>query len=120
MGRFYNLSNGDGGKFWFACQSTADMQMFGGREDGDMLRWQWNKEDDLEFVIKTLQECHLELKQLDTSYREVMRACNKPHPFPKTGSNEQRAQELTARIVLGMKIKKGLREEGYLTGEGEY
>lgn len=125
MGRYYTFSNGDRGKFWFACQDTDDITQFGGYERDGVLYWMWT-EDDLPAVNARLKETVEELKDTGYTYRSFMKRVNTvgylgSSADPETQKdNYKRAAELCARIELGLKIRRGIRQDGHLDAEAEY
>ncbi len=45
MGRYYDFSNGDRGKFWFGIQLSSDLLEFGGCEGNNDIHVEWSSED---------------------------------------------------------------------------
>ena len=123
MGRYYNFSDGQEGKFWFACQPTGDVCEFGGQDSqGNYINWEWSK-DDLPEINRVLSLTSGELKLTTPyTYNSFMRKMRKNGYLGSSEDKEtqskmyHRASELCAKINLGLKIRRGVRR---LT-DGEY
>lgn len=127
MGRYYTFSDGQEGKFWFACQPSGDVCDFGGQEESDCyIRWIWTKDEDLPIVNQKLLELSGELKLTTPyTYRSFMRRMNSKGYLGSSADPEtntalyKRASELCAKIYLGLKIRRGLKKQDVLSVEAE-
>jgi hypothetical protein len=128
MGRYYS---GDiNGKFWFGVQSSDDSEFFGGlKQEPNHVTYMFEKENDFESVRLGINKC-----------KESLGKYHKPlHDFfyvgeGKEGYNEEMIMKalgidrLTvdnllvwyARLQLGGKIYKCLKENGYCEFEAEF
>lgn len=125
MGRYYS---GDiNGKFWFGIQSSNDSEFFGGHIDESHTPYMFD-EDDMDDVKNGIQKC-----------KESLGVYHKPiHVFFSTGDGKDgyndemvmkalnvdlgTARSLLvwyARLQLGGKIYKCLKEQGYCYFDAE-
>ena len=125
MGRMAYFSDGSERKFWFACQSTSDIQEFGGHEVGvDMIRMEWDKED-LPDINKAIEAAQEELKVTGYTYEGFMKGLEDRGHMIRSDDREantqawKEAEKLCARIELGMHIKIIVERDGSASVEAE-
>jgi hypothetical protein len=115
MGRYYYLSNGDEGKYWFAVQNSMDVTSFGGRENQSKVNWYFDGSD-LVDINATITDTWQDLKRLGGNYKEIIKSGNIPLPLQEKGKI---LFKLCARLELGNKIRKCIRQTGDCEFEGE-
>jgi len=121
MGRYYH---GDiEGKFWFAVQSSDDGDYFGMREQEPSYIPYYS--DDLELAEEGVAECKAKLKGYLTIMRKFFNSrssyTDKSLAEALEVSEEKTAHLLKwyARLTLGEKIVKCIKEEGSCWYEAE-
>lgn len=120
MGRYYT---GDiQGKFWFGVQSSDDGEFFGAKENQNRINYYV---DDLEQVQAGLKECRKQLRgykrSLDTFFK-LNNGYNDEILTKHLGVTPQKTEELLtwyARLILGLKIEKCVKKQGYCEFEAE-
>jgi hypothetical protein len=120
MGRYYD---GDiEGKFWFGVQPSNDGEFFGcvEQEPTDINYYT----EDLEKVNQGVEEC---LKQLGENKEKLDKFFEKNEGYndemlDKAGFPQEKIKELLtwyARLDLGLKIQKCVKEQGYCSFNAE-
>jgi hypothetical protein len=117
MGRYYN---GDiEGKFWFGVQSSDDATFFGGREiEPSEVEYQFEDED-LSLVKDGIKKCKEKLgknEELITKFFQKKDGWNKEmfeDEYGWDGKTTRENLEWYARLELGEKIYKCLKEKGH-------
>jgi hypothetical protein len=129
MGRYYN---GDiEGKFWFAVQSSHDADFFGVEGESVFLNYYFN-EDNLKDIEKGIEECKKSLGQtkeiLDQFFNSVNGYNDKmiidyfKEKHNITLKNHSVIRDMLgwyARLELGEKIHKCVKEKGHCNFEAE-
>lgn len=115
MGRHCYFSNGVDHKFGLGCQCSTDVQTFGGEEaESDYIRWQWC-ENDMPAINKRIREVMSKFKEIfPTDWRFAYK-----YIYRSQFIEDDKTYALFATLQLGNKIRKGLRQEGYLSCEAE-
>ena len=123
MGRFYN---GDiDGKFWVAVQSSDDADFFGAiGSPPDILNYYFDEEN-VDEVNKGVQDCYDALgknkEKMDIFFDNIS-GYNNQMIAEQTGIPIEEIKELLewyARLELGLKIQKCLKDNGYCNFEAE-
>ena len=123
MGRYYN---GDiEGKFWFGIQASNDADFFG--SEGHCAYLQYDFDDSqIKDVEEGIAKCKRELmgwvRKLDKFFKENV-AYNDEMLMKSLGTKDRRENqhllEWYARLLLGRKILKCLKEHEYCSFEAE-
>jgi len=124
MGRYYD---GDiEGKFWFAVQNSNDASYFGGTmHEPNSISYSFSKEEDLESLQEGIKTCKKELrgykKKLDDFFKRSGSYNNEK--LAKTLDVEESKVaillEWYARLELGEKILKCVKDKGYCDFDAE-
>ena len=122
MGRYYN---GDiEGKFWFGVQSSEDASFFGGSTESNHIDYSFD-DDDLETIREGIAQCNEELgdnkAKLDKFFEENNSYNNEMLVKELEVSDEEvrNLLEWYARLELGEKILKCVKEQDYCDFEAE-
>ncbi|MHA1690016.1 MAG: hypothetical protein ACTSU7_00130 [Candidatus Heimdallarchaeaceae archaeon] len=120
MGRYYN---GDiEGKFWFGVQNSDDGEYFGAYEETDAIRYVADSIDDAnEGVKKCLEKLGKYKKILDEFFKDID-SYNAKALQTVLMVTPDKAKELLvwyARLELGLKIQKCIKENGDCHFEAE-
>jgi len=124
MGRYYN---GDiDGKFWFAVQSSDDALFFGGVEKPQEINYYFDKEEDTAKIKKGITKC---LKVLGKYKGELdgffggKDSYNDKQLSIALEVREEKVKELLkwyARLELGLKIQKRVKDTGSCSFDAEF
>jgi len=123
MGRYYS---GDiEGKFWFAVQDSNDADFFGVEgSEPDLLSYYF-EEEDMEGVEEGIAKCLKELGEYKEKFDEFFKDNNGYNnemimkEFEIGLIEVKRLLEWYARLELGEKIQKCIKEQGYCEFDAE-
>jgi len=117
MGRYYN---GDiEGKFWFAVQPSNDADFFGVEGQTPQELSYYFDEDSLKDVSEGIKACNKKLGKFKTKLDNFFKDCegyNNAMVSKALKVTEVKARELLewyARLELGLKIEKCIKDQGY-------
>ena len=128
MGRYYS---GDiEGKFWFAVQSSEDASFFGGEQSQPNHIDYYFYKTDLPDIKKGLADCHKSLREYEKKLNkffgkggEGYNGYNDKMLEKELKLSEKKVKDLLvwyARLELGEKILKCVKEKGSCEFEAEY
>lgn len=123
MGRYYS---GDiEGKFWFAVQDSNDADFFGVEGSEPDLSSYYFEEEDMEGVEEGIAKCLKELGEYKEKFDEFFKDNNGYNnemimkEFEIGLIEVKRLLEWYARLELGEKIQKCIKEQGYCEFDAE-
>tara|TARA_R110002020_G_scaffold418345_1_gene627599 strand:- start:231 stop:605 length:375 start_codon:yes stop_codon:yes gene_type:complete len=123
MGRYYS---GDiEGKFMFSVQSSDDADFFGSEGHTSYLNYHFDKDDHMTSIDKGIIKCKIALgswkKKLDTFFKKND-GWNDKMLWDQIRLSSEKSKEILgwyARLELGEKIKKCVKENGDCSFEAE-